>query len=93
MLVLTRKPGENIRIGSDVIVTVLGVRSGHVKIGVQAPKGVPVHREEVYERIAEANRESRAGHVDPEAASRNIRSKLGLTDEADDRDAPDGKER
>jgi carbon storage regulator len=78
VLVLTRKPGENIRIGADVIVTVLGVRSGHVKIGVQAPKGVPVHREEVYERIAEANRESRAAGVDPEAASRAVRSKLKL---------------
>lgn len=91
MLVLTRKPGENIRIGADVIVTVLGVRSGHVKIGVKAPKGVPVHREEVYERIAEANRESRAGSVDPQAASRALRSTLRLPDEtqkADDPNAP-----
>jgi carbon storage regulator len=82
VLVLTRKPGENIRIGADVIITVLGVRSGHVKIGVKAPKGVPVHREEVYERIAEANRESRAAGVDPEEASRNLRSKLRLPEES-----------
>lgn len=93
MLVLTRKPGENIRIGSDIIVTVLGVRSGHVKIGVKAPKGVPVHREEVYERIAEANRASRAGDVDPEAASRAVRSKFGLSDAPPDSDEPEDDER
>ncbi len=58
MLVLTRKTGENIRIGSDVTVTVLSVRSGHVKLGIEAPQGLSVHRGEVYERIAQANREA-----------------------------------
>ena len=83
MLVLTRKPGENIRIGTDVIVTVLGVRSGHVKIGIQAPRGVPVHREEVYEKIAQANREaSSVPNRDAKAASQALRNKLRLPDDS-----------
>lgn len=56
MLILTRKVGETIMIGEDVVVKVLGVRSGQVKIGVQAPKELPVHRHEIFERIkAEGN--------------------------------------
>jgi len=51
MLILTRKVGELIMIGDSVVVKVLGVRSGQVKIGVQAPKELPVHRHEIYERI------------------------------------------
>ncbi len=58
MLVLTRKSGENIRVGSDVVVTVLSVRSGQVKLGIEAPKGITIHRGEVYERIAQVNREA-----------------------------------
>lgn len=78
MLVLTRKPGENIRIGTDVVVTVLGVRSGHVKIGIKAPRGVPVHREEVYEKIAEANRDASKPETDAGEAARTLRSRLRL---------------
>ncbi len=82
MLVLTRKPGENIRIGSDVVITVLGVRSGHVKIGIQAPRGIPVHREEVYEKIAETNRDAtRQTTDDAGEAARRVRSKLELPPE------------
>jgi carbon storage regulator len=79
VLVLTRKPGENIRIGSDVIVTVLGVRGGQVKLGVKAPRGIPVHREEVYEKIAEANRAAaRASRADAQATAGALRSRRGL---------------
>ena len=56
MLVLTRRPGENIRIGQDIVVTVLKVAPGQVKIGIEAPPQVVVHREEIFERIQEANR-------------------------------------
>ena len=56
MLVLTRKLGENIRIGDSVKITVLEVRSGHVKLGIEAPPEVKVHREEIYARIQEENR-------------------------------------
>lgn len=51
MLVLTRKLGENIRVGDDVKITVLEVRSGQVKLGIEAPASVKVHREEIYARI------------------------------------------
>ena len=56
MLVLTRKLGENIRIGDSVKITVLEVRSGQVKLGIEAPPEVKVHREEIYVRIQEENR-------------------------------------
>ncbi len=51
MLILTRKVGEAIMIGEDTVVKVLGVRSGQVKIGIEAPRELPVHRHEIFERI------------------------------------------
>ena len=53
MLILTRKSGERIRIGDDVTITVLRVESGQVRIGIEAPREVPVHREEIYQKIGE----------------------------------------
>jgi len=51
MLILTRRVGETLVIGDDVTVTVLSVRGNQVRIGVNAPKDVTVHREEIYQRI------------------------------------------
>jgi carbon storage regulator len=67
MLVLTRKLGENIRIGDSVKITVLEVRSGQVKLGIEAPPEVKVHREEIYARIQEENR--RAQRWKPEGGT------------------------
>jgi carbon storage regulator len=51
MLILTRRVGESVVIGEDVTVTVLGVKGNQVRIGINAPKHVAVHREEIFERI------------------------------------------
>ncbi len=67
MLVLTRKLGENIRIGDSVKITVLEVRSGQVKLGIEAPPEVKVHREEIYARIQEENRKAAAAQQRPPA--------------------------
>src|SRR3954466_16153181 len=55
MLTLTRSVGETIRIGDDIEVHVVEVRGGTVRLGFKAPREVPIHREEVYRQIAEAN--------------------------------------
>ena len=58
MLILTRRVGESLMIGDDVNVTVLGIRGNQVRIGVNAPKEVSVHREEIYERIKKEQADS-----------------------------------
>ena len=56
MLILTRRIGECITIGDDIRIKLLAINGRQVKLGVEAPRGVVVHREEVYERIVEQNR-------------------------------------
>lgn len=51
MLVLTRKIGEKVMIGNDVTVTILGLFGNHVRLGINAPKTVDIHREEIYVKI------------------------------------------
>ncbi len=58
MLVLTRKSGERLMIGDEVMVTVLDVGRGQVRLGITAPKGMTVHREEIYLRVLEENRQA-----------------------------------
>jgi carbon storage regulator len=60
MLILTRRVGETVMIGNEVTVTVLGVKGNQVRIGINAPKTVAVHREEIYERI---KREQHGDHI------------------------------
>ena len=58
MLALSRKQGESIMIGSNIEITVLEVKGDQVKLGITAPKNIPVYRQEIYAQIQEANRES-----------------------------------
>ncbi len=51
MLLLTRRPGETIHIGDDITVTVLGIKGNQIRLGVNAPQDVEVHREEIYRRV------------------------------------------
>ena len=55
MLVLTRRAGESIVIGNEIVVTVVEVRSGQVRLGIQAPRHIEVHRHEIYEQVRDAN--------------------------------------
>lgn len=58
MLILTRRVGETLMIGDNISVTVLGVKGNQVRIGVNAPREVSVHREEIYERIKNENEQN-----------------------------------
>lgn len=71
MLVLTRKPGEEVTIGEAIVISVLEVRGSQVRLGISAPQEVTIHRGEIYERIREKNLE--AGSV--------TRSQVGVLSE------------
>ena len=67
MLILTRRVGETLMVGDEVSITVLGVKGNQVRIGVNAPKTVAVHREEIYQRIQ--NEKGQGGSSEPEPGS------------------------
>ncbi|HVY24185.1 MAG TPA: carbon storage regulator CsrA [Steroidobacteraceae bacterium] len=71
MLILTRRVGETVMIGDDIAVTVLGVKGNQVRVGVNAPKEVSVHREEIYERI---KREEQSGMSSRRVSSSEVGS-------------------
>lgn len=64
MLILTRRINETLNIGDDVQVTVLGIKGNQVRIGINAPRDVPVHREEIYQRIKREERMNAGGGAD-----------------------------
>ncbi len=55
MLVLTRRPGESIVVGENIVVTVIEIKGGQVRIGIDAPREVDVYREEIYEQVKQEN--------------------------------------
>ncbi len=69
MLILTRRVGETIVIGDDVIITVLGIKGNQVRIGINAPKDVSVHREEIYQRIQQEKNTAPAAPKKEEVAA------------------------
>ena len=77
MLILTRRVGEALMIGEEVTVTVLGVKGNQVRIGVDAPKTVSVHREEIFDRIKSEKHDT--NHAAAEAAPRQAAAAFGFT--------------
>ena len=75
MLVLTRKLGEKILIGDDIVITVLDVRGDSIRIGIDAPRGVKIQRDEVVRAVTEAN--LAASQADEKAEDR-LKASLGL---------------
>lgn len=73
MLVLTRRGGESIVIGNEVTVTVLEVRGDQVRIGIDAPRHVPIHREEVYVQVQQENRTAVASATQNRDLLRGVR--------------------
>jgi len=69
MLILTRRIGESLMIGDNVAVTVLGVKGNQVRIGIDAPREVAVHRQEIYERIQDRKTEQSGGQTGKEPAA------------------------
>ena len=72
MLALSRKPGESIVVGPDIEFTVLEIRGDQVKIGINAPKEVPIYRKEIYVQIQESNKEAAMQTASPEELSKLI---------------------
>ncbi len=68
MLVLTRRPGESIRIGDEISVLVIEIQRGQVKVAIDAPREVTVHREEIYELVQRENRKAAHQHAENDPA-------------------------
>jgi len=88
MLILIRKPGQGILIVSQIVITVKEIRGRQVRIGIQAPNEIPVYREEIYEAITEANKES----MTPDTATDKVLDLLFQEDSGEDFINGDSKE-
>lgn len=72
MLILTRKVGEAVAIGDDIQISVVEIKGTQVKLGIQAPKNIEVHREEIYQKIQEENRRAALVSKDVIAAAEDL---------------------
>jgi len=81
MLVLTRKVNEKIKIGDDIIINVLEIGKGSVRIGIEAPKNITVHRHEVYEKIQEENLRASQGRLSDIEGLANFLRKKGYKEQ------------
>lgn len=78
MLVLTRKAGERVLIGDDIVVTILESRGDGVRIGIDAPRGIRIQRDEVVKAVTEANQEATERAAGTDDAEALIKESLGL---------------
>ncbi len=78
MLVLTRKPGERVLIGNDIVVTVLDVRGDGIRIGIDAPRGIRIQRDEVVDAVSAANQEAQEQAASSDDVEALIKKSLGL---------------
>lgn len=72
MLILTRRPGERVVIGDEILVTVMGVSGHTVRLGIAAPQGIPIYREEIWLAVMEENRAAAEANVDALPAERPV---------------------
>ena len=93
MLILTRKLGESITIGDDIKVSVLGIRGRQVRLGIEAPPNVIVHREEIYLKVQSENRKASGSKGDLMGVVKMIKKKLRGEAEQQKNNAVDCKDR
>lgn len=80
MLILTRKSGEGIRIGDSITIRIIEIRGNQVRLGVDAPKNISVHRDEIYDLILEQNTlAAQSSPVDPEELTNIWKNQQGVT--------------
>lgn len=77
MLILTRKLGERIAVGDDITITFLEIKGKQVKVGIEAPRNISVHRQEIYEKIRSENLESSFVYADDLSRAVNLLTKIG----------------
>ena len=78
MLVLTRKTDESITIGSNIKISILEVKGNQIKLGIQAPKDIPINRTEIYERIMEENINASNSHIELDLLSNILQLKTDM---------------
>jgi carbon storage regulator len=84
MLILTRRPGERVVIGDEILVTVMGVSGHTVRLGIAAPQGIPIYREEIWLAVMEENRAAAEANVDAVPAETPVQPPASSADAGED---------